>query len=89
MLRVRQFGGLARNNPYEFLEVACYDWQSKQSERASVINATSSLKAFDYNAVARLRRIHLVQKNPKPRGRGRGDDGGGDNPPMEVLKTWI
>lgn len=53
------------------------------------------MKAYGayYNAGAHLRRIHF---NPRERGKksdktakARGGDGGGDQPPMDILKLWI
>ena len=47
-----------------------------------------------YNAAAHLRRIHFHAKEKK-KGKGtskekpRGGDGGGDDPPMDVIKLWI
>ena len=48
-----------------------------------------------YNAAAHLRRIHFHARGKGKKGKGslkdkpRGGDGGGDDPPMEIIKLWI
>lgn len=46
-----------------------------------------------YNAAAHLRRIHFNPREKSKKGdksaKARGGDGGGDEPPMEILKLWM
>ena len=74
----------------------CKD-QSPDQKFLSKCKACNDGKRYGayYNAAAHLRRIHFHAKEKGKKGKGnlkekpRGGDGGGDDPPMEIIKLWI
>ena len=74
----------------------CKD-RSPDQKFLSKCKACNEVKVYGayYNAAAHLRRIHFHAKEKGRKSKGnskakpRGGDGGGDDPPMEILKLWI